>query len=71
MCVCVCGIVDILKYLLFTHTHTHTHTHIYIYIYIYIWNSEYTKNTNNGFSSEYFVLYLLKRIFSAEKNSFV
>ena len=71
MCVCVCVCVS-LSVSLF----------IYIYIYIYgekidifvrsdnimknKWKSKYTKNTDSGFSSEYFVLFI-DRTFSTEK----
>ena len=65
------NLISFISYI-YTHTYTHTHTHTYIYIYIWRkvryfgrsdkmrWKinrkSGYSKNTNNGFSSEYVVL---------------
>ena len=40
---------------------------IYLYLMMKVWNSGNTKNTNNGFSSEYFVIYLQNNFFNVEQ----
>ena len=79
-CICICNvIINITKYYTTLGGDigwaANLYCNIYIYIYIYIWwkingKSGYTKNTDNRFSSEYFVLFFFywrEYFFSWEK----